>query len=162
MSKSKHVKTDITRYALGGVILVSFVGGLFGVFGQTVQSLGLSVTILFPVLISVCLAIRASVWLLNRTCRYCRKALLESSDNDASVCGIDPKTDRLESTVESMRREEASCVKRYSLRRCSAEDVIRAKALRVQAEIKLIRHETMPKSWAEVCGEDYSSKCSAT
>ncbi len=65
----------------------------------------------------------------------------------------DAETDRLRSTLELMQREEDSYVERYSRRRCSVEDVIRAKALRLEAEIKLIRHQKRFKSWAEVCAE---------
>lgn len=68
----------------------------------------------------------------------------------------DAETDRLRSTLELMQQEEKSYAERYSRRRCSVEDVIRAKALRVVAEIKLIRHQKRFKSWAEVCAEHHS------
>lgn len=149
MSEFKYVATNNTGYALSSVFLVIFLGTLIGLFGQIAQWIAIYMTcFLAPVCVS--LFIRFSVWLLNRVCRQCREALSAACD-DAAACDIDPTTERLKSTVDNMRREEASCAARYSQRSCSSDDFIRAKSLRIQAEIELWRQETMPKSWAEAC-----------
>jgi hypothetical protein len=94
--------------------------------------------------------IRSTAWLLNRICRHCREALSAAGD-DVTACDVDPTAQRLKCTVDTMRRKEASCAARYSKRVCSSDDFIRAKFLRIQAEIELLRHEAMPKSWIEAC-----------
>jgi hypothetical protein len=150
MSKANYLTTYPTSYALGSVILVVFLGALLGIFGQIAQSIAPYLAAILLALVCVRVFIGTSVWLLNRICRHCREALSATSD-DTAACDIDPTTERLKSTVDSMRREEASCAARYSQRRCSSDDLIRAKSLRIQAEIELLRQEAMPKSWAEAC-----------
>ena len=155
MSKSRYVATNTTGYALGGVILVVFLAAVIGIFGQTGQLLALYMTFsLAPVCVR--LFIRSSVWLLNRICRHRREALSATCEDDAAACDIDPTTERLKSTLDTMRREEVSCAARRARRRCSSDDLIRARSLRVQAEIALLRHEAMPKPWGEACGKGLS------
>ncbi|TWU32774.1 hypothetical protein Q31b_58170 [Novipirellula aureliae] len=156
MIDSKHITTDTTVYVIGSVLLVVFIGAVSGFLGTTTQSIALYVT-LFLVPVCVTLFIRLSVWLLNRTCRYCREALaMELENGEAS--DINPITERLKSTVDSKRLEEESYVARYARRRCSSDDVLRAQSLRVQAEIELLRHEKMPRSWSDICGEGYGRR----
>lgn len=125
---------------------------------DTVQSLGLlSIAVLVVAGIANLLT-RWSVWLLNRLCRYCRESLQPSNGENSAIRGIDRKAEELRATVESLRREEESLVQHHSYGRCATEEVIRAKSLRVQAEIVLLRHEAMPKSWAEICGEAHAAR----
>lgn len=120
---------------------------------DTAQSLALLSVAVLLVAGLANLLVRLSVWLLNRTCRYCREASRPSSSDKLAARGTDRHADKLRAAVESLRREEESLAERYSIRQCAAEDVIRAKSLRMRAEIALLRHERMPRSWAEVCGE---------
>ncbi|QDT03319.1 hypothetical protein K227x_17010 [Rubripirellula lacrimiformis] len=89
-------------------------------------------------LVSVHRWIGASVRLLNRVCRHCREASSVVAENDAAICKVGRESERFNATVEALRREEQSIAARYSQRGCSADDVIRAKAIRVQAEIALL------------------------
>jgi hypothetical protein len=155
MRESKNVIPESARYALGGGVYLLFVGTLIAILGQTAQQRVFGVVVLL-VAISVTLAIIAFVGFLYQTC-WCSATSSLRSDDDDVVHRVDPKTDSLKLAAESMRRNEMFCVESYSLRRCSAEDVIHAKALRLQAEIALIRYEKRLKSWSEVCAESHSS-----
>ncbi|MCC9641612.1 hypothetical protein LOC71_04950 [Rhodopirellula sp. JC740] len=152
MSESKNVATDGTLYARGSVIFTVFVCASIGVFGQVIQSIAFFLTFVLA-LACVRLLIRSSVWLLNRICRHCREGLSATSERDAEARGIDATTERLKSTLDNMRRVEEVYVARYAHRRCSSDDVIRMKSLRLQAEIELLRQEKIPKPWAEACGK---------
>lgn len=149
MRESSSFAATCALHALVSLIVVLFPCALIGFLGQTIQSLAFCLAGVLA-LGCVSLFIRSTVWLLNRICRHCREALSAACD-DGVACEVDPATERLKATVDTMRRKEASCAAQYSQRRCSSDDFIRAKSLRIQAEIELLRHEAMPKSWAEAC-----------
>lgn len=107
--------------------------------------------------LSARLVLKASICLLNRAQRSCRHALLASSTVDDAGSTHRAELDRLQADFEAMQRHERDLVERYSRSRCAAEDVIRATSLRLLAEIQLLRHEKMPKSWAEKCAAHAAS-----
>jgi len=103
------------------------------------------------------LVLKASICLLNRAQRSCRHALLASSTVDDAGSTHHAELDRLKADFKAMQRHERDFVERYSQSRCAAEDVIRATSLRLLAEIQLLRHEKMPKSWADKCAAHTTS-----
>ncbi len=149
ISEMKYVKANTQRFSISSIAVLLLVGAMIGLSGQTGQSIVFYTSILLATAF-VELSILSSVWLLNRVCRSCREALVESPTGTAAF-DVDPRQERLKSTVDSMRCEEAACAERYALRRSSSDELIRAKSLRIQAEIELLRHDAMPKSWAEAC-----------
>ncbi len=150
MSKSRNVGTSATVYALASVILMLFLATVVGVFGQACQWLAISLTF-FVVPLCIRLFVRSCVFLLNRICRHCREDLSTTCENDTATCDSNTTSKRLNSTFDTMRREEMSCADRRARRRCSSDDLVRAKSLRIQAEMGLLRHETMPKPGTEDC-----------
>jgi len=103
------------------------------------------------------LILKASICLLNRTQRSCRHALLASSIVDDAGSTHRTEIDSLRADFEATQRHERDLIERYSQSRCAAEDVIRATSLRLLAEIQLLRHEKMPKSWADKCAAHIAS-----
>lgn len=103
------------------------------------------------------LVLKASICLLNRAERSCRHALLASSRVGDAGSTHRAEIDRLKADFEAMQRNEREFIECYSQSRCAAEDVIRATSLRLLAEIQLLRHEKMPKSWAAKCAAHAAS-----
>ncbi len=103
------------------------------------------------------LILKVSICLLNRTERSCRHALLASSSVGDAGSTHRAEIDRLKAGFEAMQRNEREFIECYSQSRCAAEDVIRATSLRLLAEIQLLRHEKMPKSWAAKCAAHAAS-----
>lgn len=145
MIRSGFVATRSFRFAISGVGLVMLLATMAGVFGTTAKFIVALCTTFVLVLICIELCIRTSVSLLNRACRYARQTSSVSHDDDAADCGMDPIATGLRATLDAMREDEETWARCYEARRCSLDDLVRAKSLRVQAEIALLRHEAMPQ-----------------
>lgn len=137
----------IAVYVLGSLMMLVLFGALLGIAGPIVQSIAILLAILLA-LIAVNLFMGVTVRLLNRTCRYCREAL--ETETEVADRKLDPATERLKARLDAMRQQELSFAERYSHRRCSSDEWIRARSLRVQAEIEWLRTEGMPRPWVEV------------
>ena len=157
MSKANHVK-NASLISVGSPMLVALLTAATGVLGSDVQRL--AVVWLWMLVVSSATYTLGLLLLADwsRARMYFRRREDSSAGREDAhaVGGVDDDTDRLRSNLALMHRDEDSCVQRYSQRRCSVEDMLRAKSLRLQAEIALIRHEKQPKSWAEVCAEYHS------
>lgn len=141
MPKTNHVTVG-TAY---DAILLALIGVLICLVGPISKSLVLCVTILLT-LSCVRLLVRESVRLLNRICRSCREPVPATFTNDLSTSRVDPEVERLKLVAADMCREEQACEARYSRCRCSLEDLIRAKSLRVQAELELSKYRVQAMS----------------
>ncbi len=124
---------------------------LITAFGQPTQALVLFLAAAIFAAWIVNAVLKATICLLNRVQRYCRDSLVVNSTVD-DCCSIRGReVGRLRANVEAMQRHEMERVDCYARSGCAAEDVIRAKSLRLLAEIQLLRYEKMPKSWSEKC-----------
>ncbi|GAA4471419.1 hypothetical protein [Novipirellula rosea] len=141
------VRVRILRVALG-LLLAAM---LFRGFGVSFPSIAMAILLAAGFVIAVRLGIQASVGVLNRTCRYCRESLEASTVATNNQQPIDPESERLRAELEAIRSEESVIAKQRASHQCSAEDLIRAESRRLLAEIELLRHEAMPKTWAETC-----------
>ena len=74
---------------------------------------------------------------------------------DANRCEdewrIDEDTLRLQARLEVLESVEQQLISRYSRFECSQEELVRARANRLQAEIELISHQRRPKLWTDIC-----------
>ena len=131
-----------------GLLLVAI---FFRWLGESFQSIALAIFLAICFVVAVRLGIRASVGVLNRTCRYCRESLAASSVRNCDQQPLDPDSERLRAKLDAIRLEEAAIAKQRASHQCSAEDLIRVESRRLLAEIELLRHESMPKTWAETC-----------
>ena len=125
-----------------GVLTSVLVATLLGIFGPIAQLFGVFVVLLF------------GTWLLGTYLGSGRRFPTKGSRQPIDVatsCDVDNKTKQFEADLESLQHRETLYAEQYALRRCSAEDVLRVSSLRLQAEITLLRHQKMPKTWAEVC-----------
>ena len=122
---------------------------LITAFGQSTQALVLFVAAAVLAALIVDAILKTSIGLLNRVQRYCRHSLLTNSIVDDFCLSRDREVGRLSAKVEAMQRHEMELANCYTRSRCAAEDVVRAKSLRLLAEIQLLRYEKMPRSWAE-------------
>jgi hypothetical protein len=155
MSDAKQITT-----AFGTLMLLGLVVAVSGLLGRQVQSFAVMGLVLMAIAFAV-LSIGYVTVVLERICARrgrCEDKAMSIADDPPSVEVTETDADRLRLTLESMQRDEESCEQLYSRRRCSLEEVIRARSLRLQAEIKLIRHERRPKSWAEACAEYQGSQ----
>ena len=162
MSQSSQFRFFIARCAGCGCVVLAIFAAFSGVLGSALQDLAFGWALLFSVFAAT-LAI--GLVLLGDW-----SSVIASFDSERKLAEIDldrsasPESDsdaeRLKIELEANRRQEDECLARYEQRNCAMEEVLRAKALRVQAEIALIRHQDRPKTWAEVCRERQSGKAS--
>ncbi len=141
------VRTRTFRVAIG--LLLAAI--LFRWLGESFQSIALAIFLVTCFAVAVRLGIQASVDVLNRTCRYCRESLAASTVPTNAPQTIDRESEMLRAKLDAIRLEETAIAKQRASHQCSAEDLIRAESLRLLAEIELLRHESMPKTWAETC-----------
>ncbi len=107
----------------------------------------------FTICLGILLAVgwgQFSVWLLNRVCRLCRETLAQTRC-DPQACHADPVAEQLKTMVATRRGREAFWAAQCTQSYCSSDEYTRARFLRIQAEIALLRHEAMPKTWTEAC-----------
>ena len=171
MRESNPVRTKLTQRAYGSLIsvvsislLVVLAFAVDGVWGSGTQrfafafSTYLAAHVVVGCLFCVGLAVLGD-WSVAK--RYAHGLKTSSTDGKDTrfVSSFEPaaNANELRLRLEQRRRDEDTCVEHYSRRSCPIEDVIRSKALRLQAEIELKRSEVRLKSWSEVCAE-YTSQ----
>lgn len=123
------------------VALATFgIGGTMGVYGQLGQDL--AITILVVVVLGGFLAFvrrlipflrSGGVARLYEAWSHGREPVLEATSFRA-------RADLLAKDLDRAQELEDDAARRFGVAQCAAEDVIRAKAIRLQAEIALMRH----------------------
>ena len=95
--------------------------------------------------------VRLSVSLCNRTVRWSRQPPANGPVSVSAEVPRDQTADSLRQKLHSARQLEEALVEAYESRACAAEEVVRAKAIRLQAEINLVRSEHPLRSWPDEC-----------
>ena len=160
MSQTSQFRIFILRCAGCGLVVLAAFAALSGVLGSALQDLALGWALLFSVFaatLAVGLVLLGD-WSSVIASFDSERKLVETDADLATSSESDADAERLRTALEANLQQENECLARYAQRNCAMEDVLRARALRVQAEIALIRHQDRPKTWAEVCREHRSGE----
>lgn len=152
MSEFKQIRSSTLL-----LTLFAFVAALFFLLGRELASL----TVIEVVIMAVGaagLSVAVASYVVDLFARRNRAGAISCESDRPLEESARPDLQRLRTILDLMRRDEESLEQRYSQSRCALEELIRAKSLRLQAEIDLIRLERRPKTWAEACAEHQAAE----
>lgn len=121
-----------------------YAAAIFGLLGASLQSIasGMAVVGLFVVIVEALLQL--GLFLYSNP-ELGPDAPPETSADHSPASAPDQTALALRKALDESRASEAAIGKRYEAGIGAAEDVIRAKAIRLKAEIDLIRHESVTR-----------------
>lgn len=143
MTESNSNNTDMRRWQCWLAIVALFaigVGGMLGAFGQLGQDVTLAVVLILAVGGLLQSARRLILFVQSGEGWRLYESWFRRRSWGADVSCAAAQADALTRAVDSAQAAEHDAEHLYGFARCAAEDVIRARAIRVQAEIALLRH----------------------
>ena len=132
------------EFALTPFLTLAIVSFMLSLMGQFFQSFALMAA-------GLLICIFTLVWTLDYASQ-CFVAKSRRSEEPETEAGCDSAMEQLKTSVVLMRERETNLAQQYRLGQCSSEDLLRAKAITLQAEIQWIRESsilsrTRPHRW---------------